>query len=157
MQSRFADRVATSQLQYRITLISRPVAERLLREQLEQLAWCIVPSCRAATMDATGSTAIGEKDRHADMHETRGNLPAAWMRQVAMYLCHVSLGVSQNNTGRIFCRDRTTVAHACRVVEDARDSATFDRTMEVLEAAARMTDRRMSDRRMRGASAGTRD
>lgn len=157
MQSRFAGRVATSQLQYRITLISRPVAERLLREQLEQLAWCIVPSCRSATMDATDSSGIGDRDRQADTHETRGNLPAAWMRQVAMYLCHVSLGVSQSDTGRIFGRDRTTVAHACRVVEDARDSTTFDRTMEVLEAAARMTDRRMSERRALGASVGMRD
>ena len=152
MQSRFADRVATSQLQYRITLISRPVAERLLREQLEQLAWCIVPSGRSATMDAASSTRIGAWDRQADSHQTRRNPPAAWMRQVAMYLCHVSLGISQHDTGRIFCRDRTTVAHACRVVEDARDSATFDRTMDVLEAAARMTDLRT-----RGASAGTQD
>jgi hypothetical protein len=34
--------------------------------------------------------------------------------------------------GRIFERDRTTVAHACGVVEDRRDDANFDRALEAL-------------------------
>ncbi|HOV04511.1 MAG TPA: helix-turn-helix domain-containing protein [Hyphomicrobiales bacterium] len=59
----------------------------------------------------------------------------ALARQVAMYLCHVVLGLTLAEIGDHFGRDRTTVSHACRVVEDRRDEAAFDRLVQELERA----------------------
>ncbi len=68
---------------------------------------------------------------------TRGRSRVAFARQVAMYLAHVTFGLTLTTVGRAFGRDRTTVSHACALVEDARDNPEFDRTLEVLEAIAR--------------------
>jgi hypothetical protein len=43
--------------------------------------------------------------------------------------------LSLTDTGRLFGRDRTTVAHACCVVEDRRDDPAFDRALDLLEWA----------------------
>lgn len=64
---------------------------------------------------------------------TRGKAPIALARQAAMYLAHVSCGLSLTDVGHIFARDRTTVAHACAVIEDRRDDAVFDRALELME------------------------
>jgi chromosomal replication initiation ATPase DnaA len=64
---------------------------------------------------------------------TRGAPRAAYARQVAMYLAHVGFALSFETIGRVFNRDRTTVAHACRVVEDSRDDAGLDRRLAALE------------------------
>jgi chromosomal replication initiation ATPase DnaA len=64
---------------------------------------------------------------------TRGTAQAAFARQVAMYLAHVTCGLSFTDIGRIFARDRTTVAHACCLIEDRRDDARVDRTLDLLE------------------------
>ena len=66
---------------------------------------------------------------------TRGRKQAAFARQVAMYLAHTGGGLSLSGVGRLFARDRTTVAHACALVEDGRDDAIFDRTLSNLESA----------------------
>ena len=58
---------------------------------------------------------------------------AAFARQVAMYLAHVACGLTLTQVGEVFSRDRTTVAHACSRVEDLRDDAAFDRSLELLE------------------------
>ncbi|ODT30859.1 MAG: hypothetical protein BGN89_03855 [Alphaproteobacteria bacterium 64-6] len=70
-------------------------------------------------------------------HPTRGSSRVAFARQVAMYLAHVTFGLTLTTVGRAFGRDRTTVAHACALVEDARDNPDFDRTLELLEAIAK--------------------
>ncbi len=70
-------------------------------------------------------------------HPTRGRSRVAFARQVAMYLAHVTFGLTLTDVGRAFGRDRTTVSHACALVEDARDSPEFDRTLELLEAIAK--------------------
>lgn len=67
-------------------------------------------------------------------HPTRGRSRVAFARQVAMYLAHISFGLTLTTVGRAFGRDRTTVAHACALVEDARDDPEIDRTLELLEA-----------------------
>lgn len=73
---------------------------------------------------------------------TRGRAEVALARQVAMYLSHVALGLSLTDVGRLFRRDRTTVAHACAVVEDRRDDAVFDRVLDLLEwIVAALADR----------------
>ena len=48
------------------------------------------------------------------------------VRQIAMYLAHVMLGLSMGDIGRAFGRDRTTVMHACHLVEDMRDDIEID-------------------------------
>jgi chromosomal replication initiation ATPase DnaA len=63
----------------------------------------------------------------------RGSSQIAFARQVAMYLAHVGCALSFETVGRAFGRDRTTVAHACRVVEDGRDDAGLDRRLARLE------------------------
>lgn len=69
----------------------------------------------------------------------RTSLPVARVRQVAMYVTHVGLGVKMGDVGRGFGRDRTTVQHACQVVEDLRDDAEFDRIVAATERIAAIT------------------
>lgn len=64
---------------------------------------------------------------------SRGKAPVALARQVAMYIAHVTCGLSLTDVGLIFARDRTTVAHACAVVEDKRDDPIFDSALELME------------------------
>ena len=67
--------------------------------------------------------------------KTRGRKEAAFARQVAMYLAHTAGGLSLTAVGRLFERDRTTVAHGCALIEDARDDVAFDRSLAHLESA----------------------
>jgi hypothetical protein len=69
---------------------------------------------------------------------TRGSPKAALARQAAMYLAHVGCGLTFTEIGRLFHRDRTTVAHACGRIEDRRESVPFDRALELLEAVVRL-------------------
>lgn len=64
---------------------------------------------------------------------SRGRANVALARQVAMYLAHVGYGHSLTRVGHLFQRDRTTVSHACAVVEDKRDDPAFDYVLELLE------------------------
>ncbi|MEM6382542.1 MAG: DUF6456 domain-containing protein [Pseudomonadota bacterium] len=66
---------------------------------------------------------------------SRGKAGVARARQVAMYLCHTALGFSLTQVGKLFERDRTTVGHACRLVEDLRDQSAFDTLIQCLERA----------------------
>jgi hypothetical protein len=59
----------------------------------------------------------------------------AFARQVAMYLAHVVCGLNLTEVGTLFARDRTTVAHACGVVEDRRDDPELDGRLDHLERA----------------------
>lgn len=69
---------------------------------------------------------------------SRGGARLARARQVAMYLAHTTCGRSKTDVGLMFERDRTTVAHACDVIEDARESPEFDQALELLEESARV-------------------
>lgn len=66
-------------------------------------------------------------------HPGRSTLGVARVRQIAMYVTHVSLGLSMREVGQGFCRDRTTVLHACHLVEDLRDDDEFDRIVAMAE------------------------
>lgn len=66
---------------------------------------------------------------------SRGRAEVALARQVAMYLAHVTCGLTFTQIGEMFGRDRTTVAHACAVVEDRRDDLQFDRVLQMMENA----------------------
>jgi chromosomal replication initiation ATPase DnaA len=69
---------------------------------------------------------------------TRGRPRVAFARQVAMYLAHVGFGLTLTEVGQIFDRDRTTVAHACTIVEDPSDDPSFDWSLELLEGVLRL-------------------
>ena len=69
---------------------------------------------------------------------TRSKREAAFARQVAMYLAHAGLGMSLGRVAFAFGRDRSTVAHACHVIEDRRDDPAFDAWMDALEDCARI-------------------
>lgn len=60
----------------------------------------------------------------------------ARVRQIAMYVAHVALGITMRDVGTGFGRDRTTVLYACHLVEDMRDDPEFDRIVAVFEAVA---------------------
>lgn len=68
--------------------------------------------------------AILEADRSAE---------AALARGLSMYLAHVGFGMSLGRVSRVFGRDRSTIANACRSIEDRRDDPRFDRWLEALE------------------------
>ncbi len=68
---------------------------------------------------------------------TRRQARTAFARQVAMYLAHVGCGLSYSEVGRLFGRDRTTAAYACKLIEDRRDDPDFDLSVEKLEQVVR--------------------
>ena len=107
---------------YRNTYLpAQVVGERHLRSVLEQ---AVAPAFRVPATDLWA--------------ETRGSPNSAFARQVAMYLAHVGCGLSLTEVGRLFARDRTTVAHACELIEDRRDDRGFDRALELLEGVVRL-------------------
>lgn len=55
------------------------------------------------------------------------------VRQVGMYIAHVILSIPYGTIAIAFGKDRTTVAHACRVVEERRDAQEYDRFIEFCE------------------------
>lgn len=65
----------------------------------------------------------------------RGRAKVALARQAAMYLSHVGLGLTMTEVGLLFERDRTTVGHACALIEDRRDDHSFDLAIELMERA----------------------
>ncbi len=73
---------------------------------------------------------------------TRGRATVALARQAAMYLAHTVCGLSLTEVGRLFERDRTTVSHACALIEDQRDDEVFDQLLELLERVTRAEVRR---------------
>lgn len=64
---------------------------------------------------------------------TRCKADAAFARQVAIYLARIGFEHRYADIGRAFGRERTTVSHACRVVEDRRDEPRLDRVLTALE------------------------
>ena len=69
--------------------------------------------------------------------ERRDIAPIALARQIAMYTAHVAFGLSLTRVGLIYRRDRTTVRHACSLVEDRRDEPDFDRSLDLIEGIVR--------------------
>ncbi len=72
---------------------------------------------------------------------TRRSPAAAFARQSAMYLAHVTLGLRYTAVARAFGRDRTTAAHAVRLVEERRDDPAIDAVLAALEAACAVLTR----------------
>ena len=73
--------------------------------------------------------------------QSRGRADVALARQAAMYLANVAGGGSLSDVARNFGRDRSTVAHACKRIEDLRDAPDLDISLALLEGALRSTFR----------------
>jgi hypothetical protein len=67
---------------------------------------------------------------------TRSRRQVAEARQLFAYLARVELGVPARVIARFLGRDSSTVAYACRVVEDRRDDLRFDVAVAALGRAA---------------------
>ena len=66
----------------------------------------------------------------------RSTRAVARARQIAMYVAHVALRMTMTDVARGFGRDRSTVSHACNVVEDMREDPAFDRMVANAECLA---------------------
>lgn len=67
------------------------------------------------------------------LHRSRCEAGIARARQIAMYLLHTQKSRSQTAVADVFGRDRTTVRHACALVEDLRELPSFEAEMSDLE------------------------
>jgi chromosomal replication initiation ATPase DnaA len=74
---------------------------------------------------------------------SRRSAYVAFARQSAMYLAHVTFGLSYSEIARAFGRDRTTASHACQLVENRRDDPAMDALLGSLEDACRAIRRRL--------------
>ena len=81
----------------------------------------------------------------------RAGAPVCQARHVAMYLAHVDFQIPLSVIGGDFGRDRTSVAHAVRRIEDCRDENRFDATMERLETLAQAIRAALGEPPHRGA------
>ncbi|MEM9329954.1 MAG: helix-turn-helix domain-containing protein [Pseudomonadota bacterium] len=79
-----------------------------------------------------------ELDPDALLKPQRGSAKIARSRQVSCYLLHTSLSLPLVEIGKIFGKDRTTIGHACRLVEDLRDEPSFDDRIVELEKTIRL-------------------
>ncbi len=89
--------------------------------------------CRLAIQLTSAVLQSGEADI---LQSGRGSRRAAYIRQCAIYLAHVGLGVPLADCARAFGRDKSTLRHACNQIEDKRDCPVFDQTIGELEATA---------------------
>jgi len=60
----------------------------------------------------------------------------ARVRQIGMYVAHTAFGMAMRDVAAGFARDRTTVMHACHLVEDMRDDTEFDAIVSTFERIA---------------------
>ena len=65
---------------------------------------------------------------------SRRKARVARARQVAIYLTHVGFGEPEAEVSSAFCRHRSTIRHSCARIEDCRDDAGFDWSLDLLEA-----------------------
>jgi hypothetical protein len=97
--------------------------------------------CEVAAIAVAAAFAVPVGELQA---KTRRSSYVALARQSAMYLSHVAFGVTLSQVGRAFGRDRTTAAHACRMIEDRRDDPAINAVLGSLEDACCALRRRLS-------------
>lgn len=105
---------------------------RVRRRMDGQAAPIVVPevACRIVRQLVLEMTAMAS-ERPLWRRDSRRS--TCHVRQIAMYVCHVVLRLSQSDIGEAFGRDRTTVGHACNRVEDRRDDVAFDAFVSAIE------------------------
>lgn len=65
------------------------------------------------------------------LRRDRGVIKVNRPRQISMYLMNTALSLKFTEIAEFYDKDRTTVSHACRVIEEMRDNVEFD--MRILE------------------------
>ncbi len=63
----------------------------------------------------------------------------ARVRQIGMYVAHTQFGMSMTEVAHGFGRDRSTVMHACHLIEDAREDKEFELVLAAFERLAAAT------------------
>lgn len=91
-----------------------------------RLLCMVVRQLTEELLRATGLDHDQEPGRRATNH----------VRQVAMYVCHVAYSMPMGEVAQAFGRDRSTVGHACRMVEDRRDDRAYDTFVAIVERMA---------------------
>ena len=94
--------------------------EKVAQRHIAQKAVDLV--CEAYGVNAAMVLASGRSQAHISL-----------ARQVAIYLSHVVGQLSMKQLSVEFNRDRTTVSHACHIIEDRRDGPMFDKQLSYLE------------------------
>lgn len=64
----------------------------------------------------------------------RGCPQTCFARQLTMYLLNTIFQITQTRIGELFARDRSTVAHASRIVEESREDPVLDAKIRRLES-----------------------
>ena len=62
----------------------------------------------------------------------------ARVRQIGMYVAHVTLGLRMADVATGFSRRKSTVVHACHLIEDMREAPDFDRVVAKVEEIVRI-------------------
>ncbi len=86
--------------------------------------------CRLSIATLSAVTKATEQELQS---QSRSSAKIALARQTAMYLAHTKFGISYGEVGEFFHRERSTVSHACRLVEDRRDNREFDHSLSRME------------------------
>ena len=68
-------------------------------------------------------------------------------------MTHIGCGLTFTEVAALFGRDRTTIAHACRLIEKRRDEPGMDATVGMLERALGVATKAMG-RAVKGALRG---
>ena len=79
----------------------------------------------------------------------RGSSAVSRARQVTAYLLHTTLSMPLIDIARELQKDRTTIGHACRMVEDLRDDPDFDDRISGLESTLHLI-KGLADNNLRG-------
>jgi chromosomal replication initiation ATPase DnaA len=109
-----------------VRAVAAPVADGLRGERIMEVCEAMIDICAALY-------GVSSKELRST---GKCGTSVTRVRQIAMYVTHVALGIKMQDVGRGFCRDRTTVRYACQVIEDLRDDLEFDRTMMTTEQVA---------------------
>lgn len=91
-----------------------------------------IDPARAKLVVAAAAIEFGVPELNLSRPEQRAPL-IDFARQVAMYLASCTFGMTMTRIGELFGRDRTTVSHAVRVIEDSRTDPVFDAKLTRLE------------------------
>lgn len=89
-------------------------------------------ACAGLALALTAGVMDVEPD---DMEGDVRSVKVVLARQVAMYVAAVGFGMSYGRVAAALGRDRSTVQHACRVVEERRDDPAFDTWVDALQQA----------------------
>jgi len=63
----------------------------------------------------------------------------ARVRQIGMYVAHTLFGMTMTEVAQGFARDRSTVMHACHLIEDMREDREFDAILSAFERLSAVT------------------